>query len=185
MEMEVKILDIDIEDVRKRMKEAGAMLVKDEDQENRIFDFPDGRLLKERGYARLRNVKDRRDGSIQHTMTTKRMLSQEKYKVMDEHETVISSGEEGEGIFLALGLQLSHVIRKSRESYRYKDTLVEIDINEKEFFPVPYLEVESASEAELEETVSLLGYTMADATSRTMYEIMRDMGLVKGDDFGF
>jgi len=26
---------------------------------------------------------------------------------------------------------------------------------------------------------------MADATSRTMYEIMRDMGLVKGDDFGF
>jgi adenylate cyclase class 2 len=63
--------------------------------------------------------------------------------------------------------------------------LVEIDINEKEFFPVPYLEVESASESELEETVSLLGYTMADANSRTMYEIMRDMGLVKGDDFGF
>ena len=46
MELEVKILDIDIENIRKIMKEHQASLVKNEMQENLIFDFPDRRLLK-------------------------------------------------------------------------------------------------------------------------------------------
>ena len=46
MELEVKILDIDIENIRKIMKEQQASLVKNEMQENQIFDFPDRRLLK-------------------------------------------------------------------------------------------------------------------------------------------
>ena len=77
-----------------------------------------------------------------------------------------------------------YTIRKSRESYRYKDSLVEIDIHEKSFCPFPFMEVESPSEEELEEVVGLLGYTLGDTTSKTIFEILRERGLTDRDNFG-
>ena len=177
MELEVKILDIDIEDIRKTMKEHQASLVKNEMQENLIFDFPDRRLLKEKGYARIRVVTDNSDGKMTVYMTTKKLLSADVFKKMDEHETIIGEREAGEGIFRALGLELIQVIKKSRESYLYKNSLVEIDVNEKEFVPFPYLEVESPNEEELKEVVALLGYTMEETSAKSIYEILKERGI--------
>lgn len=176
MELEVKILDIDIEKIRAIMKDAGAVLVKNELQENYIHDFPDRRLLKEKGYARIRLVKDQETGKETVFMTTKKLISREVYKKMDEHETVIENKEVGLGIFNALGLELLENVRKTRESYQYKNTLVEIDVNEKTYVPFPYLEVESASEEELQEVVTLLGYTMEDTSALSIHEILKERG---------
>lgn len=177
MELEVKILDIRIEDIRAKMKEVKAPLVKNEMQQNLIYDFPDRRLLDEKGYARIRVVVDTASKKETVFMTTKRLISNDVFKKMEEYETIIESKEEGIGIFETLGLQLMENIKKSRESYRFKDSLIEIDINEKTFVPFPYLEVESPSEEELEEVVTLLGYTMDDTSSLSIYEILRDRGI--------
>ncbi|RHW66629.1 CYTH domain-containing protein, partial [Clostridium botulinum] len=107
-------------------------------------------------------------------MTVKKLISQEKYKVMEENETEILDFKEGEHIFKALGLELIESISKFRESYKYKETLVEIDINDKSFCPFPYIELESNNEEELEELVELLGYSMNDTTSKTIYEILNE-----------
>src|SRR5690606_548385 len=144
-EIEVKILDIDIDSVRETMRKLSAPQVKDEYQNNHIYDFPDNRLLHNKGYARIRVVKDRKTGEESVYMTTKRMVSQEKFKSMEEHETRIDSEEEGIGIFEARGLTLQYTVRKARESYRYRNSLVEIDIHEKSFCPFPFMEVESPS----------------------------------------
>lgn len=177
MELEVKILDIDIEKIRAVMLENGAERVKNEMQENLIYDFPDRRLLGQKGYARIRVVRDQDTGEEKVFMTTKRLLSRDVFKKMEEHETVIENREAGLGIFQALGLVLVENIKKSRESYRYKDTLVEIDVNDKSFVPFPYLEVESHSEEELKEVVELLGYTMADTSALSIYEILAMKGI--------
>lgn len=177
MELEVKILDISIDNIRRIMKENGAVLVKNEMQENYIHDFPDRRLLDKKGYARIRVVKDQETGEETVFMTTKKLLSREVYKKMEEYETVIENKEAGLGIFRSLGLELIENIRKSRESYQYKNTLVEIDVNDKSFVPFPYLEVESPSEEELEEVVALLGYTMEDTSSLSIHEILKERGL--------
>jgi len=71
-------------------------------------------------------------------------------------------------------------LEKTRESYQYKNTLVEIDINDESFCPFPYIEIETENEKELEEVVSLLGYTLDDTTSATIYEILQKEGAVKG-----
>ncbi len=107
-------------------------------------------------------------------MTVKKLISQEKYKIMEENETEILDSKEGENIFKALGLQLIESISKFRESYKYKETLVEIDINDKSFCPFPYIELESNNEEELKELVELLGYSMNDTTSKTIYEILKE-----------
>lgn len=148
-----------------------------ENQINNIYDFPDKRLLNKKGYARIRIVEDMLNNKTINYITTKEMISQEKYKVMNEHETIIESSFEGEEIFKALGLKLVQSIKKYRESYKYKNTLIEIDINDKDFCPFPYLEIETAYEEELKEVVKLLGYKIEDTTSKTIFEILSDRGV--------
>ncbi|MBP1744069.1 MAG: cyaB [Firmicutes bacterium] len=173
-ELEVKIVNIDPEEIRARMKAIGAVLVKKENQVNKIFDFEDKRLLDKKGYARIRIVDDLLKNRKHCYMTTKKLISQDRFKVMEENEIEISDSAEGENIFRALGLVQYSSIARYRESYRFKSSLIEIDINDRAFFPVPYVEIETGSERELEEIVGLLGYGMEDATSKTIFQLLEE-----------
>ncbi|WP_027631635.1 class IV adenylate cyclase [Clostridium hydrogeniformans] len=173
-EIETRIININVEDMRNKLSSLKAIKVKEENQINHIFDFKDGRLLKDKGYARIRVIEDLLKNETRYYMTTKKMISQEKYKVMEENETLIASGDEGINIFKSLGLELVESIKKYRESYKYKNTLVEIDINDKSFCSFPYIEIESPSEEELLSVLKLLGYTLEDTTSKTIYELIGD-----------
>lgn len=73
-EFETRIIDIDVEKVRKIMKEIGAENVKRENQRNDIFDFPDRNLLAKKGYARIRTVEDLLNNKTVYFMTTKKCL---------------------------------------------------------------------------------------------------------------
>jgi len=179
-ELETRIIDIDVDDIRSKLINLKAEKVKIENQTNNLYDFSDGRLLNNKGYARIRVVEDMLNNITVYYMTTKKLLSQEKYKIMEEHEVTISSEEEGKNIFLSLGLELVQSVKKYRESYKYKNTLIEIDINDKSFCPFPYIEIETEDEEELKEVVHLLGYTLQDTTSETIYEILKGKGVVKG-----
>ena len=175
-ETEVKIIDIDKSAIIAKLEALGCKRVKDESQVNTIYDFPDLRLLSKKGYARVREVKDKLTGREATYLTLKLMLSQEKYKVMEEHETLINDAAAGHGIFKGLGLIVRKILIKDRISYSYKRSLVEIDDVSGKEYPFPLLEVESAYEDELKEIVELLGYTMTDTTSMTMAEIVAARG---------
>ncbi|OOM11801.1 class IV adenylate cyclase [Clostridium saccharobutylicum] len=183
-ELETRIVDIDVDHIRQILISSGAQKVKMEDQINDIYDFEDGRLLKEKGYARIRTVNDRLNNKIVYFMTTKKMLSQERFKVMEENETIIDDKIMGEGIFKSLGLILKESNKKYRESYKIFDSLIEIDINDKSFCPFPYLEIETSSEEKLEKIVNILGYTLEDTTSATIYDILAERGLLNNNPKG-
>lgn len=176
-ELETRVMDIDVDALRKKLNDLGAINVKKENQTNNIFDFEDRTLLNKKGYARIRIVEDLLTNKIIYFMTTKKMLSQGTFKVMEENETIIEDGSMGEKIFESLGLKLQESIKKYRESYKYKNTLIEIDINDPNFCPFPYVEFETSSEEELKEVLTLLGYSLADTTSKTIYEILSERGL--------
>jgi adenylate cyclase class 2 len=179
-ELETRILDIKVDHIRTTMNKIGAVKAKEENQINNIFDFPDRKLLTSKGYARVRIVEDILNNQSVYYMTTKKMLSQEKFKVMEENEVLVDCPIMAENIFKALGLELVQSIKKYRESYKYKNSLIEIDINDKSFCPFPYIEIETQREEELEEIVELLGYKMSDTTSKTIYEILGERGLATG-----
>ncbi len=177
-ELETRIVDIDVDAIRNILLSNSAEKVKMENQINDIYDFEDGRLLAEKGYARIRTVNDMLNNKIIYFMTTKKMLSQERFKVMEENEVIIDNKKMGEGIFKSLGLVLKESNKKYRESYKLYDCLIEIDINDKNFCPFPYLEIETTSEEKLERVVRLLGYTLDDTTSQTIYDILSQRGLL-------
>lgn len=176
-EIEVKIIDIDVEDIKHRLEKLAAEKVKDEIQVNNLYDFPDRRLLGANGYARIRVVEDKLTNTTHNYMTVKKMLSQEKYKVMDEQEIEIDDAVTGKKILESLGLTLVKSIKKTRESYKVSNTLVEIDINDKSFCPFPYIELESDHEGDLVKVIELLGYKLSDVTSKTIFEILKEKGL--------
>jgi adenylate cyclase class 2 len=173
-EFETRIININVDELRTKFAQINAVKIKQENQINNIYDFDDRRLLNNKGYARIRIVEDLLNSKNHYYMTTKKLLSQEKYKVMEENETEILDSTAGENIFKSLGLNLVQSIKKYRESYKYKNTLIEIDINEKSFCPFPYIELETNDDAELEEVVRLLGYTINDTTSKTIFEILKE-----------
>lgn len=175
-ELETRIIKIDVASIRKLLISNGAEKVKEENQVNDIYDFEDGRLLEQKGYARIRTVNDLLNNKKIIFMTTKKMLSQGKFKEMEENEVIVDNKEAAEGIYKSLGLVLKQSIQKFRESYKLKDGLVEIDINDKNFCPFPYIEIETDSEEKLERIVKLLGYTMEDTTSKTIYQLIEEEG---------
>lgn len=177
-ELETRIIDINVQNIRNILLSNGANKVKVEDQINDIYDFEDGKLLEQKGYARIRTVNDMINNKVVYFMTTKKMISQERFKVMEENETIIENKQAGEGIFKSLGLILKESNKKYRESYTLYDCLIEIDINDKSFCPFPYLEIETTSEENLEKVVTLLGYTLEDTTSQTIYDILSQRGLL-------
>ena len=183
-ELETRIIDIDVENIRNILLSNGAEKVKMEDQINDIYDFEDGRLLQKKGYARIRTVNDILNNKVVYFMTTKKMLSQERFKVMEENETIIEDKQMGEGIFKSLGLILKESNKKYRESYKLYDCLIEIDINDTSFCPFPYIEIETTSEEKLEKVVKLLGYTLEDTTSQTIYDILSQKGLLNNNPKG-
>ena len=73
--------------------------------------------------------------------------------------------------------QVKESIKKYRESYKLENSLVEIDINDKNFCPFPYIEIETDSIENLEKVVTALGYTLADTTSQTIYDILAERGI--------
>lgn len=171
-ELETRIIKIDVANIRKILVDLGAEKVKEENQINDIYDFEDGRLLNKKGYARIRTVDDLLRNEQVIFMTTKKMLSQGKFKEMEENETIVDNKEAAEGIFKSLGLILTQSVQKYRESYKLENGLVEIDINDKNFCPFPYIEIETDSEENLEKIVTLLGYKLEDTTSKTIYELI-------------
>ena len=183
-ELETRIIDIDVDKIRKIMNDLGAEKVKEEYQINNIYDFEDNRLLNAKGYARIRVTDDRLNNREVVYMTTKKMLSQGTFKEMEENETIVEDKEAASKIFNSLGLSLKQSIKKYRESYKIKDSLVEIDINDKSFCPFPYLEIETSSEKSLKEILVLLGYTIEDTTSKTIYELLEERGLSQGEGKG-
>ena len=176
-ELETRIIDVDVEDIRAKLLSLGGVKVKSEDQVNEIYDFADGRLLEAKGYARIRTVTDRLTNKETIFMTTKKMLSQDTFKVMEENETIVMDAEMSRRILLSLGLELKESIKKYRESYKLENALVEIDINDKSFCPFPYIEIETDSIENLEKVVTALGYTLADTTSQTIYDILAERGI--------
>lgn len=171
-EIETRIIKIDVATIRNILIDNNAKKVKEENQINDIYDFEDNRLLNKKGYARIRTIDDLINHKRVIYMTTKIMISQDTFRVMEENEVLVDNKEAAENIFTSLGLIQTRSITRFRESYELEDGLVEIDINDKNFCPFPYIEIETDSEEKLERVVNLLGYKLEDTTSKTIYELI-------------
>ncbi|MBP1925793.1 adenylate cyclase class 2 [Sedimentibacter acidaminivorans] len=174
-EREVKVLNIDKDEIEKKLKKIGAVLLKDEEQTNIRFDT-DNNYLKEtyNGYLRIRTTKNLLDGKVKNTLTFKKSISRDKMRVNEETETEISNCEETIKILEFLGYNKKRPGYKHRRSYSYDHIIFEIDTWDKDTYSKPYLEIEMSSEDELEKAIKLLQLDRKQITTKSIFELRKD-----------
>lgn len=174
-EIEVKVLNIDKEEIQKKLVKIGATLIKDEEQTNIRFDTEDKYLKnKYKGYLRVRITKNNLTGEIINTMTLKKNISRDEFRVNEELETQILDVDEAIKILEALKYYPKAPGKKRRISYIYEGILFEIDEWDKDIYPRPYLEIEVTKENDLERAIDLLNIDRRNITAKSIEELIKE-----------
>ncbi|NYB72547.1 class IV adenylate cyclase [Sedimentibacter hydroxybenzoicus DSM 7310] len=174
-EKEVKVLNIDKQDIEKKLISLGATLIKDENQINYRFDTEDGCLKKTyNGYLRIRITENLLNGEIKHTLTFKKSINRDKLRVNEEIETEISDWNSTAKIIELLGYKMKRPGHKHRKSYEYEGIIFEIDTWDKQTYSKPYLEIEMNSEDELEKAIKLLNLDRSKITTKPIDELSKE-----------
>lgn len=174
-EREIKVLNIDKEEIEKKLINIGAKLIKDENQINYRFDTEDGFLKKTyNGYLRIRLTKNLLNGETKNTLTFKRSLKRNTLRVNEETETEISDWENTAKILELLGYKQKRPGYKHRRSYTYENITFEIDTWDENTYSKPYLEIEMSSEEDLERAIKLLDLDRSQVTTKPIDELSKE-----------
>lgn len=174
-EREVKVLNIDKDEIEKKLIDIGARLIKDENQVNYRFDT-DGGLLKKKynGYLRIRVTENLLNGETKNTLTFKRSLKRNTLRINEETETEISDWKSTAKILEILGYKRKKPGYKHRRSYTYENIIFEIDTWDESTYSKPYLEIEMPSEKDLDRAIELLGLDKSQVTTKSIDELSKE-----------
>lgn len=162
-EYEVRVLEIDVDDIKKKLDSVGAKFEWDRVQRRYVYDFIPKVDSK---WIRLRT------NGVKTTLTIKDLVTS-KIDGTRELEVEVDDFDNTNMILEELG----YVHRNYQENRRiqYKLNGVEIDIDSWPMIPT-YLEIEGSSEEEVYKTLDILGISKDSITTRDVEGIYNDYG---------
>lgn len=157
-EIEVKVLEVNREEVVAKLLERGAKLILDSDLIDTIFDTPD-LALDTRG--ELLRIRQEDNESILTFKAAPTKIA--RIKSSKETELIISDSAAFQSILESLNMKPVRTLNKHRTSYRLDNVRFDFDklLGENDFVP-EYLEVETDNQDVLLATLSDLGFTKDD-----------------------
>ena len=163
IEYEVRVLEIDKDEIQSKLKELNATLIEDVFQRRYVYDF---NPINPNKWIRLRT------NGTRSTLTIKNIVS----STIDgtrELEVEVGDFERCHQILEELGFEAKGYQENRRVQYSLNG--VEIDIDYWPMIPT-YLEIEGLSEEAVYEVLSLLGFKKEDATNKDVEGIYLDYG---------
>lgn len=177
-ELEVKVLNIDKEEIEDKLKKLGAELIKREYQVNTIFDTDERKIKQQQnGYLRIRESRDLINEEKRYIFTLKKNISKNSLRENIEIETEVQDNKALESILSHLDVKVIHRGTKERTSYKYENIIFEIDTWDKDTYPNPYLEIEVEKEEELNKAIDLLDLNREDVTSKSIDDLRKEVNL--------
>lgn len=158
-EIEYKFLNIDVEDLKKKLEQNNAKFIFDTVYKIYNHDKEEWRPIQ--GRVRLR------EGNGKATMAYK---EQQENGFDKEIEFEIADIEKAHELLNAINIPVKRVEQKRR--IRYELDNVEIDID---FWPgiEPYIEVEAETEEEIVKVATLLGFDIADGVKMNAAQVYK------------
>jgi predicted adenylyl cyclase CyaB len=155
LEKEIKILEIDIAQVTKKLEEFWAVKTFDGFIHDVYYDFPANPNLKMEEKDRLFRVRKKWETHL-YTIKKKRkeLRKSENVNAKDEHETEITDVESFSRVLEKYGMTKTREKKKHRISYRLHG--IEFDIDQYEWIP-PLLEIEANRREEIDVLIGKLG----------------------------
>ncbi|MDA1038392.1 MAG: hypothetical protein O2877_01745 [bacterium] len=160
-EFETRVLNINIEEIVKKLEELGATKVFETLQKRCTYDFPGKRLLneaREKGAEAWVRIRDDGFGSVKMAY---KCHSNNKKLLPDctEVEFEVPNMEMPEAFLFSIGMKKDQYVETKRIRYELDDLQFDIDTWPK---LQPFLEIEGMSEARVLEGLIMLGFTTAD-----------------------
>ena len=168
-EYEVRVLEIDKEEIIKKIEELGGTLEGIYDQRRYTYDT---KPKSEGKWIRLRTT-----GDIT-TLAIKEVTSN-KIDGTKELEIEVSEFEDTNKIMMHLGYDDPYYQENKRTRYTLND--VELDIDEWPLIPA-YLEIEAKNEEKIEETINLLGIDKLKVTTNKVKSIFKEIYQIDIDE---
>ena len=162
IEYEVRVLDINVEEIKKKLKELNATLVEDVFQRRYVYDFNPVNPDK---WIRLRT-----NGNTTTTLTIKE-VNKNSIDGTKELEIVVDDFDKTNSILNELGYKPRAIQENKRIKYDLNG--VEVDIDTWPRIPT-YLEIEGTSEEEVYNTLELLGIPKDKAISLNTQSIYKE-----------
>ncbi len=177
-EIEVRILEINPDQIQKKLKEIGAKKIADRNMRRYVYDLSKDQNGNCERWIRLR------DNGTSTTIAIKN-ISNDGIDGTQEVETAVDNFEKMHEILELSGLKANAYQENKRISYKLNDIEIEID-----FWPLipPYLEIEADSKEKIEKTLKLLGYTLKNTTTmavKPIYEKIYGIDLHKIKELKF
>lgn len=164
IEYEAKILDVKVEGLTARIREAGGRYVADRTMRRYVYDLVRGDLSK---WARLRD-----DGTTA-TLTTKH-IEHDGIDGTHEIEVVVSDFDKTHALMEKLGFTAKAYQENLRDSYELDGARLELDVWPR--IP-PYLEIEADSKEEVIRVAGLIGYSEDQLTSINTTKVYAQYGI--------
>ena len=156
-EIEVKILEINREDIEKKLLSVGAKKIFEGEMHALYFDAGDKAIRKNRNTLRLR-----KEGS-RSVLAFKKYVRNEKVKIREENEVEISDFNAMQTILGSLGFSVWLEMRKYRITYEFRGAHFDIDKYHGEYGYIPeFMEIEADDIAKIYEYAEILGFGKQD-----------------------
>lgn len=175
-EIEVKILNIDLEDMEGKLIELNAKLISEEEQRNIIFDAKEfSNSLSPDTYLRIRKTKNLLTNKTEIKLTLKENTGNEKIRENIETTTKIDNIESMIYILENLGYEIKADGKKHRKSYLYENIRFDLDTWDKNTYPYPYMEIEVIKAEDLDKAINLLGINLNNISTKSIMELKKEL----------
>lgn len=166
-EIEVKILEVNHEDLHSTLVSMGAKKEFDNEFYTIFFDTEDKKIQNSKEVFRLRKEGDKT------FITHKKRLPSKNTKKCEETELEVEDFQEARKLITSLGYKETDKIRKRRVSYKLDDVKFEFDNFYDDYNFVPeFLEIEAKDLDTLYEYVEKLGFSKEDCRSWTGKDVI-------------
>lgn len=178
-ELEVKVLNIDLEEMESKLKSLGATLIGKELQVNTLIDSKENYIQNNLdSYLRIRETKSLLKEEIKFTLTMKKNINREGIRENIEINTDISDKNAMLEILKSLGYYVFQEGHKERTSYVLNNARFDLDRWDELTYPEPYMEIEVNDEDELKEIVKLLDIPKENISTKSILELRKEANLL-------
>ena len=174
-ELEVKVLNIDVDEVIKKLNNLGAKFLYREHQKNYNITSSKFVYIPIGSYLRIREIIDDKGKTLNITLTYKENIKNEEIRENNEYNVNISDIEGMLSILNFLGYDSFDIGEKERFSFEFIDSIIDIDIWDKKVYPFPYMEIESTKLENIYNILDLLEIGRENISLKSIKELQEEI----------
>lgn len=179
IELEVKVLGVDIKEIEEEVKNQGGRLLAEEEQVNTLIDSSK-RPIKSYldAYFRIRETRDLVNSKSTTTLTLKKNIALEGIRKNEELNTDIEDKDIMLQILKDLGFDKIEVGYKHRKSYEFMGARIDFDTWDEKTYPYPYIEIEVTDKKDLAKITSSLNIPQEKISTKSINELRQELKLI-------